>query len=125
MIGEIWYYKAKLPNSNEYKARPILIIGTDEINNLLYIDIHYVLISSSADKGDFDVSIDSITAKEIGLTRASIIKTTKIYTGSKSLLERKVCDLPNGIYDEFLSKYKSYQDSIINLLESLKYIEQM
>lgn len=101
MIGEVWYYKAKLPNSDEYKSRPVLVIGTDANNNLLYTDIHYVII-------------DEETAKEINLLRKSIIKTTKIYTGPKSLFERKLGTLPDKLKQEFVKKYQEYQNQLIN-----------
>lgn len=122
MIGEIWYYKAKLPNNDGYKSRPVLIVGTDANNNLYYTDIHYVIISSSASIGVYDVLINDDQAKEMNLTRASVIKTTKIYTGPSNLFERKVCDLPDNIKDEFLKKFESYQEDTINKLKESLYI---
>lgn len=122
MIGEIWYYKAKLPNNDGYKPRPVLIIGTDANNDLYYTDIHYVIISSSASIGVYDVFIDEEQAKEMNLTRASVIKTTKIYTGPLNLFERKVCDLPNNIKYEFMNKFQSYQEDVINKLKESLYI---
>jgi len=119
MNGEIWYYKAKLPNSDEYKARPVLIIGDDSNNNLFFTDIHYVLISSSSNIGIYDIEISNKIAKELGLTRRSIIKTTKIYTGPKTLFERKVCDLPENIKAQFIKKYQEYQTSLIIKLEQI------
>ncbi len=114
MIGEVWYYKAKLPNSDGYKARPVLVIGTDANNNLLYTDIHYVIISSSAAIGIYDVIIDEETAKQINLLRKSVIKTTKIYTGPKNLFERKLGTLPDELKQEFVKKYQEYQNQLIN-----------
>ena len=113
MIFEIWYYAAKLPNSLETKARPILIIGDDSDNKLKIVDIHYCIVSATAPKGDFDVPIDEKTAKNIGLERSSVIKTTKVYTGDRELLERKVCDLPNDLKTAFMEKYKSYQNNLM------------
>ena len=117
MIFEIWYYKATLPNSGGIKGRPILIIGDDGENNLSIVDIHYCLISSSSPKGKFDVEISDPVAKSLGLSQASVIKTTKVYTGSKGLLERKVCDLPKDLRDEFIAKYKEYQSGIMSALD--------
>lgn len=94
MIGEIWTYKATKPSDNMEKVRP-------------------VIISSSASCGKYDVRIEEKIAKEIGLNRESIIKTTKIYTGSKTKLGRKICELPYPIKEEFKKKYKEYQENII------------
>ncbi len=49
MQGEIWTYVASKPNNGKLKVRPVLVIGDDANNNLQYVDIHYVIISSSAD----------------------------------------------------------------------------
>lgn len=123
MIGEIWYYKAKLPNSGEYKTRPVLVIGNDASNNLYFTDIHYVIISSSAEVGLYDVEIPENIAIEIGLLRKSIIKTTKIYTGPKSLFERKVSDLPEKYRKEFAKNYKEYQYQLISTFEQSSELE--
>ena len=114
MIGEIWYYKAKLPNSDEYKVRPVLVIGNDANNNLLYADIDYVIISSSSPVGIYDVVIEENIAKSINLIRKSIIKTTKIYTGPRTLFERKLGVLPENLKQEFINKYREYQNQLIN-----------
>lgn len=114
MIGEVWTYKATKPNDNLEKVRPVLIIGDDKENGLKFIDINYVIISSSALCGKYDVIIKEDKALEMGLTEESVIKTTKIYTGSKTKLGRKICDLPQDIKDEFKDKYKKYQRSIID-----------
>lgn len=116
MIGEIWTYKATKPSDNLEKARPVLIIGDDGDNGLNIIDIEYVIISSSSECGYYDVKIEENIAKSIGLERESVIKTTKIYTGSKSKLGRKICDLPMEIKEEFKEKYKNHQSNIINKL---------
>jgi len=119
LIFEIWYYKAILPNSGGIKARPILIIGDDSKNNLSIVDIHYCLVSASSQKGDYDVEISEEKARELGLKRASIIKTTKVYTGSKGLLERKVCDLPKELKSEFIQKYKAYQCKVMSAMDEM------
>ena len=113
MIFEFWYYRATLPNSGEVKPRPVLIFGDDKENNLRIVDVHYCLVSSSSQKGAFDIEIDDQKSKELGLTRASIIKTTKMYTGSRRLLERKICDLPQDIKTTFIENYKRYQQSLM------------
>lgn len=79
-----------------------------------YVDIHYVIISSSADCGIYDVEIDSFTASSIGLQRASVIKTTKIYTGPKSKLGVKIGELPVAKNKEFIQKYRNYQEDIFS-----------
>ena len=118
MVFEIWYYEAKLPNSStQTKGRPILIIGNDSENKLKIIDIHYCIVSKTAPKGEYDVQIDEATAKSLGLEQASVIKTTKIYTGDKELLERKVCDLPQDLKTEFIANYKAYQKKIIDVMD--------
>lgn len=114
MIGEIWTYQATKPSDNLQKTRPVLIIGDDKENGLKFIDINYVIISSSAPCGKYDVRIEEKTAIKIGLNRESVIKTTKIFTGSKMKLGKKICDLPSEIKEEFKQKYKKYQESIIN-----------
>lgn len=114
MIGEIWTYKATKPNDNLEKVRPVLIIGDDEDNGLKFVDITYVIISSSASCGKYDIKISEELAKSIGLNRKSVIKTTKIYTGSKMKLGNKICDLPNEIRNEFKQKYVEYQKNIID-----------
>ena len=116
MIGEIWTYKATKPNDNLEKVRPILVIGVDVENGLKFIDINYVIISSSASCGKYDVLIKEDRAIEIGLAKESVIKTTKIYTGTQTKLGRKICDLPQDIKNEFKDKYKEYQRSIIDNL---------
>lgn len=114
MIGEIWTYKATKPSDNLEKARPVLIIGNDANNGLQFIDINYVIVSSSADCGQYDVRINEQMAKKIGLNNESTIKTTKIYTGSQKKLGNKIGDLPEELKTEFMQKYKAYQDDLIN-----------
>lgn len=114
MIGEISTYKATKPSDNLEKVRPILIIGNDANNGLQFIDINYVIVSSSAECGQYDVSINEEVAKKIGLERKSTIKTTKIYTGSQMKLGKKIGELPEEIRNEFRQKYKAYQEEILN-----------
>ena len=114
MIGEIWTYAATKPNNKDKKIRPILIIGDDANNQLWYVDIHYVIISSSADCGIYDVEIDEELAHSIGLQRESIIKTTKIYTGPKSKLGVNIAELPLETKNEFITKYRDYQNNIMS-----------
>lgn len=109
MQGEIWTYVASKPNNGKLKVRPVLVLGDDANNQLQYVDIHYVIISSSADCGVYDVKINKKVAESLGLKSESIIKTTKIYTGPKSKLGVKIADLPNDLKKEFISKYKDYQ----------------
>jgi len=113
MIFELWYYQATLPNNGGIKPRPVLIIGDDGENGLSIVDIHYCIISASSQVGHYDVEIDEGTAQSVGLSRKSVIKTTKIYTGSKNLLERKISDLPSPLREEFREKYKSYQEQLV------------
>lgn len=81
-----------------------------------FVDITYVIISSSAQCGKYDVELDEKLANSIGLTRGSVIKTTKIYTGSRAKLGKKIGDLPIEKRQEFKQKYEDYQKSIINKL---------
>lgn len=113
MVGEIWTYSATKPNDGLLKTRPVLVIGNDGDNGLKYVDIHYVIISSSADCGKYDIKLDEPTAKLIGLDRSSVIKTTKVYTGARSKLINKVGDLPEEVKSEFINKYKEYQTKLI------------
>lgn len=113
MIGEIWTYRAPRPNNGQIKPRPVLIIGNDSNNNLQYVDFHYVIVSSSASCGTYDVELDTATAKSIGLSCASVIKTTKIYTGAKSQFGSKIGELPEDKKKEFKKKYSDYQNDII------------
>lgn len=110
MLGEIWTFKATKPSDNLEKVRPILIIGSDGENGLQFVDINYVLISSSAKCGIYDVEIDEETAHSIGLNKRSVIKTTKIYTGTRSKLGSKIGVLPDNIKEKFKKKYKAYQE---------------
>jgi len=114
MIGEIWTYKATKPSDNLEKIRPVLIIGSDKDNGLQFVDINYVIVSSSAQCGKYDVEIDEETAFKIGLREKSTIKTTKIYTGSRQKLGNKIGDLPLEIKEEFKHKYIEYQKNIMN-----------
>ena len=114
MIFELWYYNATLPNSGGIKRRPVLIIGDDGENGLSIVDIHYCLVSATSQKGNFDVIIDETTAQSLGLSRESIIKTTKMYTGTRNNLGGKIADLPELLKKEFRAKYKEYQEKIIN-----------
>ena len=113
MIGEIWTYKATKPSDNLEKARPILIIGNDEDNGLQFIDINYVIVSSSASCGRYDVELKGQVAKSIGLNNDSVIKTTKIYTGAQTKLGRKIGELPPDKKEEFKQKYRDYQENIL------------
>ena len=61
----------------------------------------------------YGILIDEKTAKNLGLEKVSVIKTTKVYTGDRELLERKVCDLPKDLKIEFIEKYKSYQNNLM------------
>lgn len=65
MIGEIWTYVAIKPNDGTPKVRPVLIIGNDSNNQLQYVDIHYVIISSSASCGVYDILLEEPLAKEL------------------------------------------------------------
>ena len=116
MVGEIWTYKATKPSDNLEKIRPVLIIGNDEINGLQFVDINYVIISSSASCGIYDVELKEDEARSIGLKEASTIKTTKIYTGSRQKLGKKIGDLPIHKKEEFKQKYTKYQNDIISKL---------
>ena len=58
VIGEIWTYKATKPSDNLEKIRPVLVIGDDGDNGLEFVDINYVIISSSASCGKYDVEIN-------------------------------------------------------------------
>ncbi len=53
-------------------------------------------------------------ATRIGLNGKSTIKTTKIYTGSKMKMGRKIGDLPTEKKEEFKNKYMEYQNDIMN-----------
>lgn len=114
MIGEIWTFKATKPSDNLEKARPVLIVGDDRENGLQFVDINYVIISSSALCGNYDVEIEEVEAKKIGLDRKSVIKTTKIYTGSKMKLGSKIGELSLDKKQEFKEKYTEYQKAILN-----------
>lgn len=117
MVGEVWTYVATKPNDSLKKVRPILVIGNDNDNGLKFVDIHYVIISSSADCGKYDIELDDSTAKNIGLDRKSIIKTTKIYTGTRTKLGNKIGDLPEDIKSKFIKNYKEYQINLISNFE--------
>ena len=117
MIGEIWTYVATKPNDGTLKVRPVLIVGDDSDNLLKYVDIHYVIISSSALCGKYDIELSEEIALKIGLKGKSVIKTTKLYTGTKSKLGSKISELPDDIRKEFIEKYKSYQTNLINKME--------
>lgn len=114
MIGEIWTYKATKPSDNLEKIRPVLVIEDDGDNGLEFVDINYVIISSSASCGKYDVEINEETAKYIGLKRPSVIKTTKIYTGSRQKLGCKIGDLTDELKKKFICKYREYQENIMN-----------
>ena len=118
MFGEIWTYVATKPNDNMLKIRPILVIGNDSSNELKFVDTHYVIISSSAECGKYDIELNEEKAKKIGLNKRSVIKTTKIYTGSKSKLGNKIGDLPADIKEEFIKKYKDYQNKLLEELNN-------
>lgn len=119
MIGEIWTYVAIKPNDGKPKTRPVLIIGNDANNQFQYVDIHYVIISASANCGIYDVEITEEEALNIGLSGKSIIKTTKIYTGTKSKLGAKIADLPGEKKKEFYKKYKEYQENLMRQFEEM------
>lgn len=113
MVGEIWTYVATKSNDNMVKVRPVLVIGNEKSNELKLVDIHYVIVSSSASVGKYDIELNSAVAKSIGLDRKSVIKTTKIYTGSKDKLGKKIGELPYEIKNQFINNYKEYQLNLI------------
>lgn len=113
MTGEIWTYVATKPSDNMVKIRPVLVIGNDGANELKFVDIHYVIISSSAECGKYDIELNEEQAIKIGLTKKSVIKTTKIYTGSKSKLGNKIGDLPSELKEKFVTNYKEYQQKLL------------
>ena len=113
MIGEIWTYKATKPSDNLEKIRPVLVIGDDGDNGLEFVDINYVIISSSASCGKYDVEINEETAKYIGLKRPSVIKTTKIYTGSRQKLGCKIGDLTDELKKKYFSCVTSDKDKAV------------
>ena len=118
MIFELWYYNATPPNNGGIKRRPVLVIGDDGENGLCIVDIHYCLVSATSQKGKYDVVIDETTAQSLGLSKESIIKTTKMYTGSKRLLEKKIADLPEMLKKEFSKNYREYQEQTINKISA-------
>lgn len=75
--------------------------------------INYVIVSSSASCGRYDVELKGQVAKSIGLNNDSVIKTTKIYTGSQTKLGRKIGELPPDKKEEFKQKYRDYQENIL------------
>jgi len=113
MPGEIWTYVSVKPNDGKEKVRPVLVIGNDANNQLKFVDINYVIISSSAECGIYDVEIEEDIAKNIGLSRKSVIKTTKIYTGTMSKLGCKIGELPEEKKKEFLNNYREYQNYLV------------
>lgn len=117
MTGEIQTYVATKPNNGKCKVRLILIIGNDGNNQLQFVDLHYVITSSSADCGIYDVLLDDDISKRIGLDRKSVIKTTKIYTGPKTKLGEKIGELPEDKKKEFIEKYRDYQLDIITTFQ--------
>jgi len=117
VIGEIWTYVAVKPNNGFNKVRPVLVIGNDGNNNLQFVDIHYVIISASSECGSYDIRLSQEIAKTIGLQKESIIKTTKLYTGPKSKLGEKIGDLPSDLRQEFLKKYRLYQENVMTNLQ--------
>lgn len=118
MVGEVWTYVSSKPSDNLKKVRPILVIGNDSENNLRFVDIHYVIISASADCGKYDIQLDETMAKTIGLDRSSVIKTTKVYTGPSSKLGCKIGDLPEEIKHQFINNYREYQLKLIEALSN-------
>ncbi len=114
MTGEIWEYEATKPSDGMLKSRPVLIIGDDGNNQLQFVDVHYVIISSSADCGIYDVELDASLSNQTGLYKKSVIKTTKIYTGSKTKMKHKIGELPSDKKKEFIQKYKDYQLDIVS-----------
>ncbi len=125
MIGEIWTFRATQPNDGTTKERPVLIVGNDSNNQLQFVDLHYVIISSSADCGIFDIRLDNHTAHSIGLKKESVIKTTKIFTGPRTKMGQKIGVLPPNIKLEFIKKYRAYQESLIANFESADIQEEV
>ena len=110
MLGEIWNCEVNKPSGTLEKLCPVLVIGSDEDHELQFVEINYVVGSLSEVCGIYDVEIDEETAHSIGLKKPSVIKTTKIYTGSMSKLGNKIGTLPEDIKEEFKRKYQQYQD---------------
>ena len=114
MLGEIWTYKMNEPIGRLEKVCPVLIIGIDEDDELQFVEINYVVGSISEVCGIYDIEIDEETAHSIGLKKRSVIKTTKIFTASKSKLGSKIGILPDDIKERFKKKFKAYQDMNLN-----------
>ncbi len=100
------------------KSDQYWLFGNDSENGLKFVDITYAIISSSAQCGKYDIELSEEIAKTIGLNRSSVIKTTKIYTGSHTKLGNKIGDLPTEIRNEFKSKYEEYQRSLMSKWEN-------
>ena len=110
MLGELWTYKITEAGGYLEKTRPVLIIGRDEDDELQFVEITYVEGPLSELCGIYDIEIDEETAHSIGLRKRSVIKTTKIFTASKSNLGSKIGILPDDIKERFKEKFKAYQD---------------
>ena len=60
------------------------------------------------------MKLDATLSVSLGLQRESVIKTTKIYTGSKTKLGNKIADLPQEKKEELINKYREYQNGIVS-----------
>lgn len=61
-------------------------------------------------------------AKSINLIRKSVIKTTKIYIGPRTLFERKLGVLSENLKQEFINKYHEYQNQLMENFLIEKYV---
>ncbi len=83
--GDVWLANVLFKDKNEYKQRPVLIVG-----NELALDVDVIIapITSKSPRSDFDVELEYW--EEAGLYKPSVVRTSKIISIHGSELNRKL-----------------------------------
>ena len=86
--GEIWW--ASLPTGSEpgYR-RPVLIVQADEFNQSRISTVIAAAITSNIKLADAPGNV-SLTKREVGLKRESVINVSQVVTLDKSFLTKRV-----------------------------------
>lgn len=99
--GDVWIEKVYFKNEEQYKHRPVIIVGQD-----ITIDIDVIIspVTSSKPRNVFDVMIHYW--KDAGLRHPSVARTTKLHAIPQSSFAKKLGSLHDHDLHRILQKCK-------------------
>lgn len=94
--GEIWWASLDEPRGSEpgYR-RPVVIISSNEFNQSKIRTVIVVIVTSNLRLADAPGNF-SISGKESGLSKKSVVNVSQVLTLDKSFLSNKVGKLPQN-----------------------------